>query len=209
MHIIYENFQPNPGYLLAQLDPEQLAPIEQEVQAIAANQGQDYPTAHQGLVGVINRAYHLTASRSHVEQLVAPLALAHRDHWFDPDGFIPRDQQLSLSALWVNFQQRLEYNPLHNHQGAYSFVIWLSIPYTRQQETDTGPGLRPDRPNGDFHFVYTNTLGQIKSHPLNSYGQRQGQLCLFPAELNHIVYPYYSTQDLRVSVSGNLSWSTQ
>jgi len=33
-----------------------------------------------------------------------------------------------LEELWVNFQKKYEYNPLHDHGGMFSFVIWMKIP---------------------------------------------------------------------------------
>lgn len=208
MQVTYENFEPNPGYLVAQLTDLELAPITQELEQIVNNQGQGWRPAHTGLVGVLDREFHLAHCRDHVANLVGPLAHQYRQQWPDTGEFDRHQhRELELSALWANFQQRMEYNPLHNHQGVFSFVLWVRIPYTRAQEESQGPGHRPDKPNGDFHFVYTNTLGRIKSHVMQAYAERQGQLVLFPAELNHIVYPYYSTTELRISVSGNLQWA--
>ena len=46
-------------------------------------------------------------------------------------GFAPRE---SLISTWINFQKKNEYNPPHSHFGAYSFVIWLSLPYDTKEE---------------------------------------------------------------------------
>ena len=37
-------------------------------------------------------------------------------------------QRLVISALWVNFQKKHEFNPMHDHSGVFSFVIWMKIP---------------------------------------------------------------------------------
>ena len=34
----------------------------------------------------------------------------------------------NLNSLWVNFQKKHEFNPMHDHGGVYSFVIWMQIP---------------------------------------------------------------------------------
>ena len=34
-----------------------------------------------------------------------------------------------LTGLWVNFQKKGEFQPIHNHYGLMSFVIWMDIPY--------------------------------------------------------------------------------
>jgi len=48
--------------------------------------------------------------------------------------------EYDLSSLWVNIQEKHEYNPLHHHAGLYSFVIWHYIPYQMLDELQMGPG---------------------------------------------------------------------
>jgi len=31
-------------------------------------------------------------------------------------------------------------------------------------------------------------------------------MLFFPAELNHLVYPFYGTDDARISLAGNVAW---
>jgi len=33
-----------------------------------------------------------------------------------------------LNKFWVNFQNKYEFNPTHNHAGVFSFIIWMEIP---------------------------------------------------------------------------------
>lgn len=201
-------FAPNPGYLLHDCTELELAELWREVDAIASSGGHSHRTAYTELVGVIDREYHLEHCRSSVFDLVKPLAEEYIKA-FHYDEKIRRlglgERELELGALWVNFQQAGEFNPLHHHDGLFSFVIWLDIPYTREAEQATGPGQRPDyKPNGDFHFHFTDSLGQIRTHIMHIDREFNHRLCLFPAELHHVVYPFYSTDRLRISVSGNL-----
>ena len=39
-----------------------------------------------------------------------------------------------LSALWVNYQKKNEFNPPHDHDGKLSFVIYLDIPEALKEE---------------------------------------------------------------------------
>jgi hypothetical protein len=34
----------------------------------------------------------------------------------------------------------------------------------------------------------------------------EGKMALFPADLNHIVYPFYTSEDYRISISGNVGF---
>tara|TARA_B100000579_G_scaffold48544_1_gene33845 strand:+ start:177 stop:374 length:198 start_codon:yes stop_codon:yes gene_type:complete len=36
---------------------------------------------------------------------------------------------LTLNAMWINYQYETEFNPYHDHSGAYPFAIWMKIPY--------------------------------------------------------------------------------
>ena len=45
--------------------------------------------------------------------------------------------KLRLRDLWVNFQKKHDFNPVHNHKGAVSFVIWMKIPYKHKDEVNT------------------------------------------------------------------------
>ncbi len=205
------SFTPNPGYILYQASDLELADLRREVEQIALNQGQGWTSAQSVLVGSIEREYHLALSRDCVEAMTLDLARQYEQEFgyrsrIDRLGIIDRDQPLTLAlgGLWVNYQQQGEFNPLHQHDGQYSFVIWLQIPYDRDQERRAAPGQGKQCSAGDFHFVYTDSLGAVRSHEMRLDPSWRNTICLFPSELHHVVYPYYSTQDLRISVSGNL-----
>lgn len=112
--------------------------------------------------------------------------------------------KLSLERLWVNLQRKGEFLPLHNHSGIYSFVIWTTIPYTTADEKDNtaNPDLIKNR-TANFEFTYVDALGKINSYPIPVDKTLEGRICIFPAELHHQVYPFYSTDDVRISLAGN------
>lgn len=195
-------FPRNPGYLIEQLTELELAPIRAEVAAIAG--GQPAESAQQLLAGNLGQEYLLSESRGHVEQVVAP-RIQRYIQGFGYDEYLDQQAQgrrLELDLLWVNFQRRGEFNPPHWHQGQFSFVIWLTIPYSFEQERQWAPSKNYPV-NGDFHFQWTNTLGQIRNHSLLADVRLEGHLVVFPATMMHTVFPFYSTDQARVSVSGN------
>lgn len=112
--------------------------------------------------------------------------------------------KLSLERLWVNLQRKGEFLPLHNHSGIYSFVIWTTIPYTMADEKDNtaNPDLIKNR-TANFEFTYVDALGKINSYPIPVDKTLEGKICIFPSELHHQVYPFYSTDDIRISLAGN------
>ena len=35
---------------------------------------------------------------------------------------------MNLDKLWINFMKKGEFNPVHDHSGNISFVIYTSVP---------------------------------------------------------------------------------
>lgn len=117
--------------------------------------------------------------------------------------------KLLLNQFWVNYQYKTEFNPLHSHSGVYSFVIWMKIPYTWSEQIKL-PQFREIKHNniraGNFEFEYTDTLGDVVSKGFQLSPKFEGIMVFFPARLRHCVYPFYGTDEPRVSISGNLSY---
>ena len=108
-----------------------------------------------------------------------------------------------LDALWVNFQKKYEFNPPHLHKGTLSFVIWMKIPYDIKDEEELPWVKSSNAPRaGHFSFLSSNCLE--RSIPLSK--EYEGVFCIFPSSLKHMVYPFYTTNHLRVSISGNISF---
>ena len=115
-----------------------------------------------------------------------------------------------LSSMWVNYQKQTEFNPLHDHNGVYSFVIWMKIP-TRHFEQNKNPiALRSNYPKlSTFEFRYLNTLGQIKEFIYEMNPEMEGMMLLFPSKLMHQVNPFYNCDEDRISISGNITLDTR
>lgn len=113
------------------------------------------------------------------------------------------DRPVTLNDCWANFQTKHEFNPYHNHSGALSFVIWLQIPYELAEETKLFPDTA-DNKTSKFEFTYTTMLGQILTHAFDIDKSWEGKMCLFPSAMPHTVYPFFTSDGVRISVSGNL-----
>ena len=113
---------------------------------------------------------------------------------------------LSLDSFWVNFQRQNEFNPLHNHSGAYSFVIWMKIPtdWEDQKELPIAKNSGDARAISSFILSYTDILGGIKTLTFQMNKEREGQLLLFPSQMYHTVNPFYNCDEERISISGNI-----
>ena len=109
-----------------------------------------------------------------------------------------------LKSFWVNYQKETEFNPIHNHFGIYSFVIWMKIP-TDYREQKQLPIARANSSSiSNFQFQYMNMLGEPSNHTYEMSPSREGTLLFFPSKLMHSVYPFYNCDKERVSISGNV-----
>jgi len=122
-------------------------------------------------------------------------------------SFNPFEGTMHMNTWWVNYQNQTEFNPLHTHTGVFSFVIWMKIP-TDYREQKKLPFANPSNSKtiSNFVFTYTDLLGKITSKSYKMSPEKEGMMVLFPAALNHEVYPFYNCDDTRISVSGNISY---
>ena len=113
--------------------------------------------------------------------------------------------KLCLEQFWVNYQNKHEFNPVHNHGGVYSFVAWLNIPTDHHEQNQHYNAKDSSGEfNSSFCFHYTDSLGNIRTHLYALSPKWNGTLLFFPAALNHEVYPYYECDEQRISISGNI-----
>ena len=114
-----------------------------------------------------------------------------------------------LSRWWVNHQKQHEFNPLHNHAGVYSFVIWMKIPFKWEEQNQKDIGRKSNHSQiSNFSFVYTNILGKISFYRYELSTEDEGTLLFFPSQVYHQVYPFYDCDEDRISVSGNIGLNT-
>ena len=114
-----------------------------------------------------------------------------------------------LGKWWVNYQKQNEFNPVHNHSGIYSFVIWMKIPYDGRKQNQKDIARHSNTPSiGDFQFTYSNMMGKscIETYRLSPH--YEGTMLFFPSQLPHQVYPFYDCDEERISVSGNIMSDT-
>ena len=126
----------------------------------------------------------------------------HRiSHFFKGNDWI-----YGLETLWVNFQRKHEFNPMHDHAGVFSFVIWMKIPtsHVEQKELPLAKNSNSTDSISNFSFVYTDVLGSIKNLNYNMEKDMCGYMVMFPSSLHHMVNPFYECDEERISISGNI-----
>ena len=104
-----------------------------------------------------------------------------------------------IDNLWVNYMQQHDCNPLHDHTGTISFIIYLNdvpeLKTEKQRLNLTNNGPIP----GSVMFTHNDERKE--------FFPSKGHFYLFPSNTLHMVVPYKSDVT-RISVSGNIIFPT-
>ena len=132
---------------------------------------------------------------------ISPILEAYRSGHCKYHGIKNLRVELQFDDLWVNYMQPGDFNPLHTHGGAYSFVLFLDVPkkLMKEQEEFEGTSAKP----GMLMFEYTQQAKPRWATTGTAIKPETGDLFMFPALLQHWVAPY-KTKVTRISVSGNM-----
>ena len=116
--------------------------------------------------------------------------------------------EFELTILWVNYMKQHEFNPLHSHNGGigYSFVVFMKIPTHWKEQHALPISAKSNSPYAsDFAFVRSEKNSETCNainFPLSP--EDEGRMLFFPAWLQHMVYPFYGTEEERITISGNI-----
>lgn len=187
---------PNTNFILVNAPEQVMAEIKEQVDAIMS--GAKTPVMFNGrLAGQIKGEFQLElsdASKKLIEFFGAEYLKRN-------DLDVP--EPVKFQESWVNLQVKHEYNPLHDHSGVLSWVIWVNIPYDLEEELKMFPTAK-NQDASMFSFVYTNVLGEISTFNLRIDKSWEGRMVIFPAKMKHQVSPFYTSDGVRISVAGNL-----
>lgn len=134
--------------------------------------------------------------------------LDHIENYSVQMGMPFSQEEFQIQGLWANVQQRYEYNPIHSHDGMFSFVYYTKNTITQEEATtnkwdtvhdDTEGMNKPIGGSIELHYGEP----QWCSQPSFLHFPQEGDLLVFPAWLRHSVYPFYCEGE-RVSIAGNI-----
>lgn len=189
-------------YLLSKLDPDIVKKLKEYCWEI-----KNHPlkkSHNDKLAGNLKEEYTLPTFveeflHPHISELATEISDNSRDE-FSKQVAIWKHQ-----SLWVNFQQKYEFNPLHNHSGMYSYVLWLNIPYDLEKEMNLDFVKNSNTPSATaFSLVYTDASGLIVHEDFLPEKEDEGTILMFASRMSHLVYPFYTSDDYRISISGNI-----
>jgi hypothetical protein len=172
-----------------------------EIQKQVFNMGKRVDHQHK-LAGHIKEEYDFLVSNN-LKQYLLDLTLEYLG-LKDIDSLDTDDVSFQQ---WINFQRKHEFNPIHNHTGLVSYVIWVKIPFTNEKEHKMFPKLKDsDYSSGRFVFVYPSNTDPLSviTYGIPADNKFEGRMLIFPSTLQHMVYPFYTSNEYRISIAGNL-----
>ena len=195
---------PNPGVTNGTIPTQIYQALNQEIVDIHTDDSNTMKM-NKVLAGQITKEYQITKSRQLLDPYLEEMARAFQKNW----DYYPKENpnaDLKVESVWVNMQKKLEVNPIHNHDGTLSFVAWLHVPFKLEDERNMQncKNSRTVKLASTFQFVYTQVLGNVVNFPLFVENGWEGRIIMFPSSLLHIVYPFQSSDDYRISIAGNL-----
>ena len=195
---------PNVGLTNGTIPPQIYQALNQEIVDIH-NDDSNTMRMNTALAGQITKEYQITKSLPLLNPYLEEMGRAYQKEW----NYYPKEnpnKDLKVESVWVNMQKKLEVNPLHNHDGTLSFVAWLHVPFKLEDErnVENCKNSRTVELASTFQFVYSTALGTIANCPMFVESGWEGRIVMFPAKLLHIVYPFQTSDDYRISIAGNL-----
>lgn len=108
-----------------------------------------------------------------------------------------RPGKVKLDSLWINFQNKHDFNPPHKHSGILSFVIYCQVP-----EEIFSVNADSNSPKaGQICFLNGEPTTEIvgNEYPVKPF---DNLMFIFPSSLLHYVPSYWIDAE-RITVSGN------
>jgi len=184
---------------------------------------------HSGtLVGQIHRGEQLTMDPEHellqeYNQLVTGLGASYVNTVMENTGHVlKKPRQVAIDEVWSVHSFEGDYNPLHDHGTktimGISTTGWTKVPQQiLDQPTAGSPQYSKHNDSGacDGYLAFTYGRSQIMDverlrPPQSAEVQPQvGRLFVFPAWLQHMVYPFFGKGERRTVASNLNCWEVE
>jgi len=126
-------------------------------------------------------------------------------HMYYSENFLSEKYNLNFVDTWINFQRKGEYQPVHNHTKDLVYVIWVKVPYDIENERNLSHAKNSNyNVAANFEFILANTFNTVKNSSLHVDKTYEGTMVIFDAKLWHCVYPFFTSDEYRISISGNV-----
>jgi len=200
------------GYQILDVPEDIFSCINVEVKKMEDTKFVNNISHNEFLAGNIEREYVITDSVPQLETLINDVAHQYFETYGVPST--PRRKYkftstptLGTPAVWVNFQKKHEFNPIHHHSGLLSFIIFVRIPFYLSDEIKNPSSVNSRAPFPgvlSFHYVDQYMPGGVQTYNLPVDKTFEGKMIMFSSNLMHSVSPFFTSDDYRITISGNI-----
>ena len=165
-----------------------------------------------GLTGTgVPIQFLLKETKKELQEFIIPLVNSYFEthpDYFKSINILNKKCDLLIDKPWMNLQRKHEYIPNHIHDGILSYNIFIKIPYNEKKLNHNKEEIQfIGSKFNSFEFSFTNVCGQPQHHSMNITKKDEGVILLFPSQLTHCVYPFYESDEYRISISGNVKFN--
>ena len=168
---------------------------------VGAKEARDTKQGYQDkLAGIIKEEYSYKNKENYLPEIAQCLGIYDIAFQKFKNEDYKQKPEYMVTAMWVNYMKKHEFNPPHDHSDNLSFVIFLHVPeeITKEQKDYIGKSGGP----GSLSFIYGEGTRQAITY--QSIQPKTNDMFIFPAWIKHYVAPFYSDAT-RISVSGNVA----
>ena len=136
------------------------------------------------------------------KDFIKEFSLSYYDHYN-----MSHNNEVMFQKIWLNVQKKHEYRPYHQHafDSSLSFVVYYKVPFKIEDEDSHPNHNGADRyRNGRIEFMWYDLTGVKQFLQIPADKSYEGKILIFPSPLYHMVYPFYSSDDYRISLAGNI-----
>ena len=189
---------PNLGYIIDKLPEEVITIIKKHVEQVAKKMKEDPSLAPHSIEEIFpNEPFKRKNYRwpredypdlyKVVEPYIKKISSTYKSLYKYPnvlisaydDGsqknmnFVEVDQ-MKMDNIWVNFQKKHQWLPMHMHNALYSFIIYINIPYNLEEELNH-PDFQTAKTGSCINFIYNNVVGRISKLEIALNNLRGGE----------------------------------
>ena len=162
---------------------------------IALNSNKEMKSGLSGKGVATHRYVQNKKNLKELNSLLTELITVYRQNFkLDPSRTktLTNNLPFKIDRPWINYQKKYEFIPQHNHDGIFSYTIWIDLPDNEGEHAST------------FQFTYSDIQGILRTHTIKLNKKDNGRMLFFPSTINHQVYPFYNGNKKRISISGNI-----
>jgi hypothetical protein len=195
---------PNYGFLFADIPKNLLQKLKAECDTLE-NENTSWTSGVTG-IGVPKHYYMKDENLKETTDFVMELKdtyLKQYPSFVDSMSWLSHSVPYVCGKPWFNVMRKHQFIPNHKHDGVLSFTAWIKMPYTIAKENSFGKNA------GRLEFLHASSTGQIGYDVLPFDKTAEGRIMMFPAKLTHCVYPFFTSDDARISMAGNIFFDTE